>query len=208
MTTFIVRFECPPKWCTYSAVCLLHIWCHVKLLPSRSVLCTPYNHAPCHVSSCKATYVGCHSTFGRITGIIFIYFYCAIAVTRGWNGYRNKSQHKNVGPREENSPCRDSNPRPFDHESGVLTTVLSPLPISSFGADRNVWTSLQTSCTVAWASPDRGTRVFIYALVIWVLLHFFVLTGCYLGIYFTARRDVITTSSRSHQDLLVSKVDR
>ena len=25
-----------------------HGWCHMKLLPSWSVLCTPYNHAPCH----------------------------------------------------------------------------------------------------------------------------------------------------------------
>ena len=25
-----------------------HGWCHVKLLPSRRVLCTPYNHTPCH----------------------------------------------------------------------------------------------------------------------------------------------------------------
>ena len=25
-----------------------HGWCHKKLLPSRRVLCTPYNHAPCH----------------------------------------------------------------------------------------------------------------------------------------------------------------
>ena len=31
-------------------VCLQrwHGWCHMKLLPSRRVLCTPYNHAPCH----------------------------------------------------------------------------------------------------------------------------------------------------------------
>ena len=25
-----------------------HGWRHMKLLPSRRVLCTPYNHAPCH----------------------------------------------------------------------------------------------------------------------------------------------------------------
>ena len=25
-----------------------HGWCHKKLLPSWCVLCTPYNHAPCH----------------------------------------------------------------------------------------------------------------------------------------------------------------
>ena len=31
-------------WCTYSTVWLLHGWCHMKLLPSQHVLCTPYNH--------------------------------------------------------------------------------------------------------------------------------------------------------------------
>ena len=32
---------------------------------------------------------------------------CAIAVTQGWNGYRNKSQHRKlkVDPGEENSPA-------------------------------------------------------------------------------------------------------
>ena len=25
-----------------------HGWCHMKQLPSQHVLCTPYNHAPCH----------------------------------------------------------------------------------------------------------------------------------------------------------------
>ena len=179
----------------------------MKLLPSRRVLCTLYNHAPSHVTSCKATYrymcacvLNCNlppELLAECPGLF-----------KKKRKEKKKSQHKKFYPGEENSPCRDSNPRPFDHESGALTTELSPLPILSFGADRNVWTSLQTSCTVAWASPDRGTRVFIYALVILVLLHFLVLTGCYMGIYFTARRDVITTSSRSHQDLLVSKVNR
>ena len=41
-------------WISYSAVCLIHGWCHVRLLPSRRVLYTPYNHAPCHITSCKA----------------------------------------------------------------------------------------------------------------------------------------------------------
>ena len=46
-----------------------HGWCHKKLLPSRRVLCTPYNHAPCHfmqshihkVYACLA--VTCHLRF-------------------------------------------------------------------------------------------------------------------------------------------------
>ena len=56
---FIACFESPPKWCAYGAVWLLHGWCHVKLMPSRCVLCTLYNNASYHVTSCKATYVGC-----------------------------------------------------------------------------------------------------------------------------------------------------
>ena len=55
----LLLFIHPPKWCTYSAVWLLHGWCHVKLLPSRRVPCPPCNHAPCHITSCKSTYVGC-----------------------------------------------------------------------------------------------------------------------------------------------------
>ena len=46
----------------------------------------------------------------------------ATAVTRGWNGYRNKSQHRRKLSRRS---CRDSNPRPFNHGSGALTTELS-----------------------------------------------------------------------------------
>ena len=70
----------------------------MKLLPSRRVLCTPYNHAPCHfmqshirkVYACLA--VTCHLHFGRNDrGLLR-----ATAVTRGWNGYRNKSQHRKL----------------------------------------------------------------------------------------------------------------
>ena len=54
----------------------------------------------------------------------------ATAVTRGWNEYRNKfSTESRPGRRKfSRRSCRVSNPRPFDHESGALTTELSPLP--------------------------------------------------------------------------------
>ena len=107
------------------------VWCHMKLLPFRRVLCTPYNHAPCHfmqnhirkVYACLA--VTCHLLFWQNDRCLLR----ATAVTRGWNGYRNKSQHrkltleKNISRRS----TRDSNPRPFDHASGALTTELPPL---------------------------------------------------------------------------------
>ena len=75
-----------------------HGWCHMKLLPSQRVLCTPYNHAPCHfmqshirkVYACLA--VTCHLHFWQNDrGLLR-----ATAVTRGWNGYRNKSQHRKL----------------------------------------------------------------------------------------------------------------
>ena len=65
---------------------------------SRRVLCTPYNHAPCHfmqshirkVYACLA--VTCHLRFWQNDrGLLH-----ATAVTRGWNGYRNKSQHRKL----------------------------------------------------------------------------------------------------------------
>ena len=75
-----------------------HGWCHKNLLPSRRVLCTPYNHAPCHfmqshirkVYACLA--VTCHLRFWQNDrGLLR-----DTAVTRGWNGYRNKSQHRKL----------------------------------------------------------------------------------------------------------------
>ena len=73
-------------------------WCHMKLLPSRHVLCTPYNHALCHfmkshirkVYACLA--VTCHLHFWQNNRDLLR----ATAVTRGWNGYRNKSQHRKL----------------------------------------------------------------------------------------------------------------
>ena len=78
-----------------------HGWCHNNLLPesqSQRVLCTPYNHAPCHfmqshickVYACLA--VTCHlRLWQNDRGLLR-----ATAVTRGWNGYRNKSQHRKL----------------------------------------------------------------------------------------------------------------
>ena len=70
----------------------------MKLLPSRRVLSTPYNHAPCHCMQCHIRKMcACLAvteicTFGRNDrGLLR-----ATAVTRGLNGYRNKSQHRKL----------------------------------------------------------------------------------------------------------------
>ena len=46
----------------------------------------------------------------------------ATVLTRRWNGYGSKSQHRKLTQRRKFSSCfcRDSNPRPFDHESDAL----------------------------------------------------------------------------------------
>ena len=105
---------------------------HKTAAVSAQVVCTPYNHAPCYfmqshirkVYACLA--VTCHLHFWQNDrGLLR-----ATAVIRGWNGYRNKSQHRKLTLERKFSrrSCRDSNPRPFDHESGALTTELSPPP--------------------------------------------------------------------------------
>ena len=79
-----------------------------------------------HVTSCESHIrkvyaclaVTCHLRFWQNDrGLLR-----ATAVTRGWNGYRNKSQHRKLTLEKKILP------RPFDHESGALTTELSPLP--------------------------------------------------------------------------------
>ena len=65
---------------------------------SWRVLCTPYNHAPCHFmqSHIRKVYAcllaTCHLRFWQDDrGLLR-----ATAVTQGWNGYRNKSQHRKL----------------------------------------------------------------------------------------------------------------
>ena len=103
---FIARF-----WIATEVVYLQswHGWCHMKLLLSRRVLCTPYNHAPCHfmqshirkVHACLAvTYTSCHRRFWYNDQDLLR----AAAVTRGWNEYRNKSQHRKLTPEKKIIP--------------------------------------------------------------------------------------------------------
>ena len=71
---------------------------HETAAISAQVLCTTYNHAPCHfmqshmrkVYACLA--VTCHlHVWQNDRDLLRV-----TAVTRGWNGYRNKSQHRKL----------------------------------------------------------------------------------------------------------------
>ena len=94
VTSFIARFLNIHR----SGVLTALAWLvpHETAAVSAQVLCTPYNHAPCHfmqshirkVYACLA--VTCHLHFWQ-NDLDLLH---ATAVTRGWNGYRNKSQHR------------------------------------------------------------------------------------------------------------------
>ena len=88
---------------------------HETAAVSVQVLCAPYNHAPCHFmqSHIREVYawlaVTCHLQFWQKDRDLLR----ATAVTRGWNGYRNKSAQK-VHPGEENSSAAPAGIRTRD----------------------------------------------------------------------------------------------
>ena len=68
----------------------------MKLLQSRRVLSTPYNHASCHF---KQSHIRKVHAYLAVTCHLHLWkndrdLLRATAVTRGWNGYPNKSQHR------------------------------------------------------------------------------------------------------------------
>ena len=79
---------------------------HETAAVSAQVLCTPYNHAPCHFMQSHI-----HKVYACLAATCHLHFWQnyrdllrATAVTLGWNGYPNESQHKKIDPGEENLP--------------------------------------------------------------------------------------------------------
>ena len=112
-----------------------HGWCHMKLLPSQRILCTPYNHASCHfmqshirkVHACLA--VTCYLHFWQNDWDLLR----ATAVTWGWNGYQNKSQH-----------------RKLTLEKKILPPLLQGFKLTTFQS--------RVRRSNHWAIPDRLTK--------------------------------------------------
>ena len=83
VTSFLKHaFEYPLNWHAYSV--------------SVQVLCIPYNHAPCHFMQSHIRKV-----YACLAATYHLHFWQndrdllhATAVTRGWNGYRNKSHYR------------------------------------------------------------------------------------------------------------------
>ena len=102
----------------------------MKLLPSRRMFCAHHTtghqftvslYAKPHCRMYICLTVTCRLHFWQSDRDLLH------AVAQGWNGYQNKSQHRKLTWRRKFSrrSCRDSNPRPFNHRSGTLTTDIA-----------------------------------------------------------------------------------
>ena len=85
------------SWCGV-LIALTYGWCHIKLQPSRPFLCRTYNHVPYHFMQ---THI--RTAHAWLAATYHLHFWQndrdllrATAVTRGWNGYRNKSQYRKL----------------------------------------------------------------------------------------------------------------
>ena len=77
-----------------------HGWCNMKLLSAVSAQ-VPYHFMQSHIRKVHACLaVTCHLHFWQNDRDLLR----ATAVTRGWNGYRNRSRHKKVDPGEKILP--------------------------------------------------------------------------------------------------------
>ena len=114
----------PSKWCTFSAVCLLHGWCHLKLLPSRPTFSV--RHTIMHEFSFIRSYIRRLHVWLAVTRQLHLWqndlvLACYSAVTRGkW--YRNKSQQQKVDPGEEYSPATPAGTRTRDPPAAPITS--------------------------------------------------------------------------------------
>ena len=93
---------------------------------SAQALWTPYNHAPVYSVFIQSNIRRVHVCLA-VTWHLYFWqnvrdLLRAAAVTRGRNGYRNKSQHRKLTMEEKILPplMRDSNPGLFDQESFPL----------------------------------------------------------------------------------------
>ena len=128
------------KWCTYSDVWLLHGWWHVKLLPSRRVLCTPCTMSrhcmQIHIRRVHACLVvTCHLHCWQNDRDLLP----ATAITREWNGYRNKTPTKH----DVRHTSLHANPHSRVHACLILTCHL------------HFWQNDRpTSCSKQWPDFD------------------------------------------------------
>ena len=144
---------------------------HETAAVSAQVLCIPYNHAPCHfmqshirkVYACLA--VTCHLHFWQNDrGLLR-----ATAVTWGWNGYRNKNQHRKSTLEKKILPPLQQRFEPATFQSRVRRSnhwaIPAPVLPWVLQARRQAWAGSSTlrSLAVFGGAPFRSS------LFTWVL---------------------------------------
>ena len=136
---------------------------HETAAVSAQVLCTPYNHAPSHfiqshihkVYACLA--VTCHLHFWQNDRD----FLRATAVTRGWNGYRNKRQHRKLTLEKKILPPLQQGFEPATFQSRVQRSNhwAIPAPIKGVSAQVVCSGQLVSSPAVPFNITSLQTRV-------------------------------------------------
>ena len=142
----LTAFACGSAWVTsfmrvfwistdWSGVLTELAWLvpHETAAVSAQVLCTPYNHAPCHfmqshirkVYACLA--VTCHLHFWQNDRDLLR----ATVVTRGWNGYGNKSQHRKSTLEKKILPPLQQGFEPSTFQSRVRRSNHWAIPVQS-----------------------------------------------------------------------------
>ena len=142
----------------------------MKLLLSRHILCTPYNHAPCHfmqshirkVYACLA--VTGHLHFQQNDRDLLR----ATAVTRGWNGYRNKSQHRKLTLEKNILPPLLQGFEPATFQSRVRRSNHWAIPLPTYPArvalEEECLTSTHMHSTL---SDSRSARCLVVCTMLW-----------------------------------------
>ena len=89
------------KWCSGGALWVLHGWCHVKCC--RFGASSLYAIQPCTSLQCHFIQSHIGRVYASLAVTCHLHFWQndrgllrATAVTRAWNGYRNKSQHRRL----------------------------------------------------------------------------------------------------------------
>ena len=130
-----------------------------EMLPFRRKFCVHHStRSQCHFIQ---------SDIGRVYACLAVNYHLhfwqndrdllrATAVTRGWNGYRNKSQHRKLSLEKKILPLflQDSNPRPFNHESDALTT--EPLSRSPTRYNTDTQARYNTDIQARYITYSRG----------------------------------------------------
>ena len=123
-----------------------HGWYHMKLLLSQHILCTTYNHAPCHFMQSHIhtvhayLAVTCHLHFRQNDQDLLH----ATALTLGWNGYRNESHHRKLTLKKK-----------------ILLLLLQGFEPATFQSP--LWCSNHWACPIYISSdhtllPDMGSK--------------------------------------------------